>query len=62
MDSRHGIKKDDRQELMAAVKSLVHSRTKVDFFRVWEMFKAQRGILALEGTVGLKCHVVNRIY
>ena len=40
LDNKHGIRKEDRQELMAAVKGLVYASSKDDFFKCWEEFKA----------------------
>ena len=40
LDSKHAIKKEDRQEMMATVKSLVYASSKGDFFKAWQEFKA----------------------
>ncbi|KAK4316526.1 hypothetical protein Pmani_012302 [Petrolisthes manimaculis] len=39
LDLKHGIRKEDRQELMASVKCLVYASSKDDFFKAWQKFK-----------------------
>ena len=39
MDSKHSIRKDHRQELMAAVKALVYAETRTKFEEVWGEFQ-----------------------
>lgn len=40
LDSKHGIQKHNRQELMAATKSLVYAKSRDEFLQVWENIQA----------------------
>lgn len=40
LDSKHGIQKNNRQELMAAMKSLVYAKSRDVFHQVWENIQA----------------------